>query len=104
MSDTTLQSAEELILTVLIVSYALTYAIGRLRRTRSGLDIWTPVAVGVTVRLLAGAAVNSSGVQSQLRGFDENTFLGYARAIAATPWGRGFLPHGHYQLQTEVFA
>ncbi len=24
--------------------------------------------------------------------------------LASTPWGRGFLPHGPYQLQTDVFA
>ena len=43
-------------------------------------------------------------MQDQLRGGDESTFLAYAHAIAGTPWGRGFLPHGSYQLQTELFA
>lgn len=104
MSDATLRTAEGLILAVLLVSWTLAYLIGRLRRQRPGFDIGRPMVVGLTLRLLAVAAVNATGLQSQLRGGDEELFLSYARQIAGTPWGRGFLPHGPYQLQTEVFA
>jgi hypothetical protein len=62
------------------------------------------LVVGFGLRLAAVAAINATSIQTQLRGGDEETFVDYARAIAATPWGRGFWPHGLYQLQTEVFA
>ncbi len=39
-----------------------------------------------------------------LRGGDEETFLYYARILADTPIGHGFLPHDQFQLQTVVFA
>ncbi len=104
MSDNTLRSAEGLILTVLVVSYVLTYAIRRLRRRRAGFSVGLPIVVGVTLRLLAVVAINATGLSSQLRGGDETTFLDFAGVLAGTPWGRGFLPHGPYQLQTVVFA
>jgi hypothetical protein len=104
MSDSTLR-AEDLILVLVIVSGALMYTIRRLRRRRPNLNIGLPVAVGVGLRLLAIVAINATGsLQAQLRGGDEITFLTYARVLAGTPWGRGFFPHGPYQLQTVVFA
>ncbi len=30
--------------------------------------------------------------------------MSFARFLATTPFGRGFLPHGSFQLQTDVFA
>jgi len=104
MSDTTLRSAEGLILTLLAVSYALAYTVRRLRRRREGFRVGLPIAVGVTLRLLAVVAINATGLSAQLRGGDETTFLDLAGVLAGTPWGRGFLPHGPYQLQTVVFA
>jgi hypothetical protein len=104
MSDATLRSVEGLILTVLIVSYMLVYVIRRLRRRREDLKIGLPIFVGVSLRLLAVAGINATGLQSQLRGGDEQTFLRLGHVLAGTPWGRGFLPHGPYQLQTEVFG
>jgi hypothetical protein len=104
MSDATLRSAEGLILTVLVVSYILVFVIRRLRRRRTELRIGLPIFVGVSLRLLAVAGINATGLQSQLRGGDEETFLSLAHVLAGTPWGRGFLPHGPYQLQTVVFA
>src|SRR5437588_6896393 len=104
MSDPSLRKVEGLILTILLVSFGLSWMIARLRSSRPGLNIWKPIAVGVTLRLLAMAAVNATGAGSQLRGGDESTFLSYAHLIANTPWGRGFIPHGPYQLQTELFA
>jgi len=104
MSDGAVR-AEDLLLTLLIVCWALAYTIGRLRRRRPDFNIGLPIAVGVGLRLLAVAAINATGsLQSDLRGGDEQTFLALARSLASTPWGSGFLPHGPYQLQTVVFA
>jgi hypothetical protein len=104
MSDTTLRRAEGLMLVVLAVLFALAYVLARLRRRRPDFKVGRPVFVGVTLRLAAVAAINATSLQTQLRGGDEETFLSYARVLAATPWGRGFRPHGPFQLQTVVFA
>jgi hypothetical protein len=104
MADTTL-TTENLILVVVIVSCTLGYTIRRLRQRRPDFKIGLPIAAGVALRLLAVAAINATGsLQTQLRGGDEETFLGFAHTLASTPWGHGFLPHGPYQLQTIVFA
>ena len=87
MSDTVLRT-EGLIVTVLVVSYLLVYVIKRLRRQRAELRIGVPIFVGVSMRLLAVAAINATGLQAQLRGGDEQTFLSLARTLAGTPWGR----------------
>jgi hypothetical protein len=104
MSDITLRSTEGLLLVVVLVSYVLAFVIRRLRRRRPGFRIGRPVIVGFGVRLLAVAAINATSVQAELRGGDESTFLAFAHSLATTPIGRGFLPHGPYQLQTIVFA
>jgi hypothetical protein len=104
MSDTLLRRAEGLFLVVLVVSFGLAYVVACLRRRRPDFHIAKPLVVGFGLRLAAVAAINATSIQTQLRGGDEETFLNYARAIAATPWGRGFWPHGPYQLQTEVIA
>jgi hypothetical protein len=104
VSDGTV-TAEDFVLVLLVVSGVLAYTIRRLRRRRPEFAIGMPIAVAVAVRLLAVAAVNATGsLQAQLRGGDEQTFLDLANVLASTPWGRGFLPHGPYQLQTVVFA
>ena len=104
MSDAMIRRAEGLILIVVLVVYVLAYVVGRLRRRRPDFHIGRPLIVGLTLRLGAVAAINATSLQTQLRGGDEETFLSLARALAATPWGRGFRPHGPYQLQTIVFA
>ncbi len=104
MSDATLRKTEGLILVVLVASFALAYVITRLRRRRPGFRIGRPVTVGLMLRLAAVAAINATSIQTQLRGGDEQTFLTLARTLADTPWGRGFWPHGPYQLQTVVLA
>lgn len=104
MSDTTLRSAEGLILTLLAMSYVLRYVVKRLQRRREGFRVGLPMAVGVTLRLLAVVGINATGLQAQLRGGDETTFLDFANVLAGSPWGHGFWPHGPYQLQTVVFA
>jgi hypothetical protein len=104
MSDMILRRAEGLILIVVLVSYVLWYVVSRLRRRRPDFHIGRPLIVGLGLRLMAIAAINATSIQTQLRGGDEETFLSLARGLAATPWGRGFRPHGPYQLQTIVFA
>ena len=104
MSDAMIRRAEGLILIVVLVTYVLWYVVGRLRRRRPDFHIGWPLIVGLTLRLGAVAAINATTLQTQLRGGDEETFLSLARGLAATPWGRGFRPHGPYQLQTIVFA
>jgi len=104
MSDTSLRRAEGLLLIVLLVSYLLACLVRRLQRRRPDFRIGKPLIVGLGLRLAAVAAINATSLQTQLRGGDEETFLSLARALAATPWGRGFRPHGPYQLQTIVFA
>ena len=104
MSDTTLRRAEGLVLVAVVVSYVLAFVIRRLRSKRPDFRIGRPMVVGFGLRLLAVAAINATSVQAQLRGGDEETFLSFARFLAATPLGRGFLPHGSFQLQTVVFA
>ncbi len=104
MADPTLRSAEGLIVVTLLVSYGLTLVVRRLKRRRADLIIGLPILIGVSLRLAAVAGINATGLQSQLRGGDEQTFLSLGNVLAATPWGRGFLPHGPYQLQTDVFA
>jgi hypothetical protein len=104
MSDITLRRAEGLLLVVALVSYGLAFVVRRLRRRRPDFRIGAPLLVGVVLRIAAVVAINATSVQAQLRGGDEETFLAFARVLAGTPWGRGFLPHGIYQLQTVVFA
>jgi hypothetical protein len=96
--------AEGTLVVVLLVAYALAFAITRLRRRRPGFRIVGPIVAGVAVRLMAIAAISASGLQNQLRGGDEQTFLAFAHQLAGSPWGHGFFPHGIYQLQTVVFA
>ncbi len=54
--------------------------------------------------MLAIVAINATGIGTSLRGGDETTFLAFARILAAQPLGHGDLPHGIYQLQTDLFA
>ena len=88
----------------IVSSFLLVWVVRKLQRHRPGLDIMTPVAVAVVVRILAVIAINASGKAAQLRGGDETTFLAYAHVLAATQWGHGWWPHGIYQLQTVIFA
>jgi hypothetical protein len=104
LSEHTLGTVEGVVVVLLVVGYALWLAIARLRRARPELRIGGPILVGFVVRLAATAGIGASGLQSQLRGGDEQTFLTYARLLADSPWGHGFWPHGAYQLHTVVFA
>ena len=104
MADDTLLSAEGVVLVVLVVAWVLWVLIHKLALTRPDLSIGVPVAVGVGVRLAAIAGIGATGLNSSLRGGDETTFLAQAEFLAAQPLGRGTLPHGPYQLHTDLFA
>ena len=97
-------AAEDLVLTMLVVGYALAFVLLRLRRSRPTLRIGQPLVFGIALRVLAVFAINATSLVSTVRGGDETTFLDRANVLAATPWGHGFLPHGPYQLQTVLFA
>lgn len=102
--DTTFQSVEGVLIAALLACLVLGYFVRRLALTRPDFNVGLPFAVGVGIRLIAIAGVSSTGLSSSLRGGDETTFLDTARELAAQPFGRGYWPHGRYQLHTVVFA
>lgn len=97
-------AAETVVLSALLTAAVLVFALHRLRRRRPEFGIGFPLAVGFAIRLLAIAGVASTGLQSALRGGDEQTFLAYARILADDPFGHGYYPHGIYQLHVVTFA
>jgi hypothetical protein len=98
------QNVEGVILTALVVGYILWWLVRKLGISRPELRIGTPVAIGFGIRLAAIAGVGLIGLQSTLRGGDETIFRAYAQILARQPFGHGYFPHGHYQLQTVLFA
>lgn len=104
MSGSTLSGDETVIISVLIVGLVLFFVFRRLKRTRPDFDIGRALTVGFGIRLAAIAAIAATSISSTIRGGDEVTFLDFARHLASTPWGTGFLPHGTYQLQVVLFA
>jgi hypothetical protein len=99
-----LERIEGVVLILLLVGFFLWFVVSRLSSSRPGLRIGVPLAVGFGLRLVAIAGIGATGLESALRGGDEQTFLALAHILAATPLGHGDLPHGPYQLQTVVFA
>jgi hypothetical protein len=105
MSDTTLYNTECVVLMILLVSFALVYAVRRLRRTRPDFDIGRPLAIGYVLRLVTIAVVSVSGQGLTLRGGDENTFLADARRIAASGFDSNlWFPAQFHRLHEIVFA
>jgi hypothetical protein len=104
MADNALQNAEGVVLTTLVVGFVLGLAVHRLTRSRSNFRIGVPLGAGFALRLAAIAGIGLTGLQSTLRGGDENTFLAQAHDLAAGPLGSAALPHGAFQLQTVIFA
>jgi hypothetical protein len=103
-SGDTLVRVETVILSFLISASALGFVAMRLRVHRPGFRIGTPLGVAFGLRLLAIAGISATGLESTLRGGDEDTFMYWARALANSPLGHGFYPHGNYPLHTVVFA
>jgi hypothetical protein len=81
-SDTAFYDAEVVVLTSLLVAFALLVLLRRLRRTRGDMDVELPIAVGVIVRVLAAIGVSLTPVAGTLRGGDEDFFLDRARDLA----------------------
>jgi hypothetical protein len=104
MASSSFFNAESVIIVGLIVGFLIWFLIRRLAASRPGFNVLAPVAVAFGLRMVAMAGVGAAGLNSTLRGGDETTFVDLARALAATPFGHGFLPHGPYQLQTVMFA
>src|SRR5690242_11559010 len=104
VSQTGVEQIEGVVLVSLIVAFFLWFVVGRLTSARPGLRIGVPLAVAFGLRLAAIAGIGATGLETTLRGGDEQSFLAFAHVLAATPLGHGDLPHGAYQLQTVVFA
>jgi hypothetical protein len=103
-SGDTLVRVETVAISFLISACALGFVMMRLRVRRPGFRVAAPLAVAFGLRLLAIAGISATGLESTLRGGDEDTFMFWARALSDTPLGHGFYPHGHYPLHTVVFA
>ncbi|MDA8067186.1 MAG: hypothetical protein M0T77_01025 [Actinomycetota bacterium] len=97
-------AAEGLILTVLATGVMLLFALRRLQRSRPAMLIGSAMLAAFTLRLLAIIGVNATGIGASLRGGDEFTFINLAHTLAVQPIGTVDLPHGVYQLMTDMFA
>ncbi len=104
MTGTDLQNAEVAVLTTVVVGYVLWFLVRKFARSRADYRLMAPLAVAFGLRLAASAGISLTGLGSTLRGGDETTFLDLAHFLASQPIGRGYLPHGPYQLQTVFFA
>jgi hypothetical protein len=104
LSIPTTDPAAGVAIAILFVGVVLIYVSLRLGRTRPGFGVAKAIAVAYAVRLLAIVAVNATGLGASLRGGDEDTFLFYARKLAAEPLSRQYLPHDPYQLHVVLFA
>jgi hypothetical protein len=105
MSDTTLYNILCVVLMVLVVGFALAYAVRLLQRTRPEFEVGRAIAAGFVLRLVAIATVSISGTGLMLRGGDENTFLADARRIAASNFDSDLrIPAQFHRLHEIVFA
>src|SRR5690242_3967704 len=103
-TPTGLQAVEGVALVLIIVALVLRYLVVKLSRSRPELRIGAPLMVGFGIRLAAIVGISATGLETTLRGGDETTFLDLARFLAEQPLGHGNLPHGPYQLHTDLFA
>ena len=106
ISPTGFEHIEGVVLVGLVVTYALWFLIARLRSTRPDLRIGAPVAVGYGLCAAAIAAIGATGSLSAVpsAAATRTTHLNLARFLDLQPLGHGDLPHGPYQLQTDLFA
>jgi hypothetical protein len=98
------EEVEGVALVCIFVGLVLWLLVRKLRSSRPDFRIGAPLAVGFGLRLAAIAVVGATGLETTLRGGDEDTFLSYARDLASSPLGHGFLPHGVYKLHVVLFA
>ena len=85
LSDRSLYLDECVLIALILGAYAVWLLVAWLRRSRPDLGIGRAVAVAFLLRLIAAAALGSLSIGSQLRGGDEDTFLG-ASARARQPF------------------
>lgn len=104
MQPHALENVEGVTLVLLVAGLVLWWVVAKLRRTRPDFNIGKPLAVGIGLRLLAIAAISATGLETTLRGGDEETFLDAAKFLASQPLGHGDFPHGQFQLHTVIFA
>jgi hypothetical protein len=87
-TDQVLYDGLAVLVTVLVVAYALYLLVRWLRGSRPDLPLAAPVAVALALRVVAAAGIYLAGAQG-LFGSDEQPFLDQAREIAATPFMSG---------------
>jgi len=81
LSDRSLYLDQCVIIALILGAYALWLLVAWLRRSRPDMRIGRAVAVGFLLRFIAAAALGSLSIGSQLRGGDEDTFLGRAHDL-----------------------
>ena len=103
--DTGADHVLEMVIVLLFWGYVLLVMLRRFSRSRRGLRVGLPVAVGYLLRVLAIAGVTATGIGQALRGGDEIIFLNVAHQITMSPFGSSaWLPFGHNGLYEIVFA
>jgi len=104
-SADSLIKAQTVVLSFLISASVLWFVMSRLQRRRPDFHVGTPLAVAFGLRLFAIAGISATGLESALRGGDENLFMYWARVLAAQPLGPDYYPHQpRYPLHTVSFA
>jgi hypothetical protein len=98
------QEVEGVVFAILLVGLVILFLVRKLAASRPDFRVGAPLTVAFGLRLIAIAGISATGLEAALRGGDETTYLDLASILSRTPLGRGFLPHGAYQLQTVVFA
>jgi hypothetical protein len=103
----TVIAVECVIVTTLVVAFALMLLLRVISRSRPQLSIATPFAVGFTMRLLVIALLSALGIGAKVRDTpDELTWMAFAHHLATLPFGAAeWIPfHQKSYLQVLVFA
>ncbi len=103
----TVIAVEYVIVTTLVVAFALMLLLRVISRSRPQLSIATPFAVGFTMRLLVIALLAAFGIGAKVRDApDELTWMAFAHHLATLPFGAAeWIPfHQKSYLQVLVFA
>jgi hypothetical protein len=87
-TDQVLYDGLAVLVTVLVVAYAVYLLLRWLRGSRPNLPIAAPIAVALALRVVAAVGIYLAGAQG-LFGSDEQRFLAEAQDIAATPFMSG---------------
>jgi hypothetical protein len=84
-ADQTLSDVLAFLVVCLVVALALQLLLRALRRSRKGLVVGRPLAVGLVLRVLMAAAVSLTAYGSTLRGGDEEGFLYFGKQLGSMP-------------------